>query len=88
MPEGKELMPHRIQVCTEDAQEEMGGGDHSQAALAVSPIRAITPIRKLNRNRGRVVQEESIVQESPECDKENDPGAAAIRRCKRKIHPE
>ncbi|XP_057427616.1 non-structural maintenance of chromosomes element 4 homolog A-like [Lotus japonicus] len=88
VPEGKELMPHRIQVCTEDAQEEMGGGDHSQAALAVSPIRAITPIRKLNRNRGRVVQEESIVQESPECDKENDPGAAAIRRCKRKIHPE
>lgn len=80
MPDGKELMPHRTQFCTVvDSQAQMAG-DSSQPALAV------TPIRKLSRNRGLVVQEEGVVEESPECDDENASRAAAIRRCKRKLH--
>ncbi|XP_027366609.1 non-structural maintenance of chromosomes element 4 homolog A-like [Abrus precatorius] len=80
VPDGMELMPHRIQHCTTvDSREELGR-DNSQTALAV------TPIRKLSRNRGLVVQEEGVVEESPECDEENASRAAAIRRCKRKLH--
>ncbi|CAL0316290.1 unnamed protein product [Lupinus luteus] len=80
VPEGKELMPHRGQFSTNvDSQPEMAD-DNSQPALSV------TPIRKLSRNRGRIVQEEAVVEESPECDDENVSRAAAIRRCKRKLH--
>ncbi|KAK7343224.1 hypothetical protein VNO77_11808 [Canavalia gladiata] len=80
VPSGKELMPHRIQCCTAvDSQVEVGSND-SQPAVAV------TPIRKLTRNRGLVVQEESVVEESPVCDDENTSRAAAIRRCRRKLH--
>lgn len=80
MPDGKELMPHRIQYSTaaDPSQEEMGGDSSTQAL-------AVTPIRKISRNRGRVLQE-SVVEESPECDDENASRAAAIRRCKRKLH--
>lgn len=79
VPDGKELMPHRMQYCTVvDSQVDMGG-DNSPEALAV------TPIKKLSRNRGRIVQEESVVEDSPECDEENNK-AAAIRRCKRKLN--
>lgn len=100
VPEGKELMPHRIQFCTViDSQTEMGGYN-SQSALSVTPIRlaqpemggdnsqpalSVTPIRKFSRNRGLVVQEEGVVEESPECDEESVSRAAAIRRCKRKL---
>ncbi|KAE9618601.1 hypothetical protein Lal_00047397 [Lupinus albus] len=80
VPEGKELMPHRGQFCTViDSQPEMGC-DNSQPALSV------TPIRKLSRNRGRTVQEDGVVEESPQCDEENVSRAVAIRRCKRKLH--
>lgn len=81
VPDGKELMPHRIQYSTaaDPSQEEMGGDSSTQAL-------AVTPIRKISRNRGRVLQEESVVEESPECDDENASRAAAIRRCKRKLH--
>ncbi|XP_061360217.1 non-structural maintenance of chromosomes element 4 homolog A-like [Gastrolobium bilobum] len=80
VPDGHELMPNRIQYCTVvDSKAEMGG-DNSQPALAV------TPIRKLSRNRGLIVQEEGVVEESPQCDEENAGRAAAIRRCKRKLH--
>lgn len=80
VPDGSELMPHRIQCCTTVSSQEEMHGDNSQPALAV------TPIRKLSRNRGLVVHEEGVVEESPECDEENDSRAGAIRRCKRKLH--
>ncbi|ESW14613.1 hypothetical protein PHAVU_007G003000 [Phaseolus vulgaris] len=80
VPEGEDLMPHRDQCCAGADPQERKGGDDSQLALA------LTPIRKLSRNRGLVVQEESVVEESPECDEENAPRAGAIRRCKRKLH--
>ncbi|XP_020239982.1 non-structural maintenance of chromosomes element 4 homolog A [Cajanus cajan] len=79
VPDGKELMPNRIQCCTAVDSQEMGG-DNSQPALA------LTPIRKLSRNRGLVVQDESVVEESPECDEENAPREGALRRCKRRLH--
>jgi len=79
VPDGKELMPQRTQICTVVASQEGMGGDDSQPALAV------TPIRKLSRNRGRVVQEEGVVEESPECDEENASREGAIRRCKRRL---
>ncbi|KAL2323821.1 hypothetical protein Fmac_022879 [Flemingia macrophylla] len=77
--DGEELMPNRIQCSTVVGSQEMGG-ENSQLALAA------TPIRKLSRNRGLVIQEENVVEESPECDEENAPRAGALRRCKRRIH--
>jgi hypothetical protein len=77
--EGEELMPNRIQHGNRvDSHQEISG-DNSQQALAV------TPIRKISRNRGRLLQEEVVVEESPECNDENASRAAAIRRCKRKL---
>ncbi|WJX15032.1 hypothetical protein P8452_05224 [Trifolium repens] len=77
--EGEELMPQRIQYSNVvDSQADMSGDD-SQSALPV------TPIRKISRNRGRVLQEENIVEELPEGKGENASRAAAIRRCKRKL---
>lgn len=80
VPDGKELMPHRSQYCTVVASQAEMGGCNSPPALA------ITPIRKFCRNRGLVVQEEGVVEESPECGEEDASRAAAIRRCKRKLH--
>lgn len=82
VPEGEELMPHRLQCATVAGPQERMGVDDSQPALA------LTPIRKLSRNRGLVVQEESVVEETPECDEENVSREGAIRRCKRKLHEE
>ncbi|KAL5066630.1 hypothetical protein RYX36_017517 [Vicia faba] len=80
VPDGKELMPHRVQHSTVDSSQAEMNGDNSAQALPV------TPIRKISRNRGRVLQEESVVEESPECDDEDASREAAIRRCKRKLH--
>ncbi|KAK7390706.1 hypothetical protein VNO78_18729 [Psophocarpus tetragonolobus] len=80
VPDGVELMPHRIQCCTAVGSQEGMIGDNSQSTLAV------TPIKKLSRNRGLIVQEGGVVEESPECDEENASRAGAIRRCKRKLH--
>ncbi|RDY01408.1 Non-structural maintenance of chromosomes element 4-like A, partial [Mucuna pruriens] len=74
VPEGKELMPARC--CTAVGSQEEMGGENSQPALAV------TPIRKLSRNRGLVVQEESVVEETPDCDEEKASRIGAIRRCR------
>ncbi|WVY92483.1 hypothetical protein V8G54_031571 [Vigna mungo] len=82
VPEGEELMPHRVQCATVAKPQERMCVDDSQPALA------LTPIRKLSRNRGLVVQEESVVEETPECEEENVSREGAIRRCKRKLHEE
>ncbi|MED6130883.1 hypothetical protein PIB30_004744 [Stylosanthes scabra] len=81
-----------------NSQQQMGG-DGSPPPVSATPIRnsqpqmgdgspppvSVTPIRKLSRNRGLVVQNEGVVEESPECDDEKSSRAAAIRRCKRKL---
>ncbi|KAK9941327.1 hypothetical protein M0R45_017933 [Rubus argutus] len=41
--------------------------------------------RMLSRNRGRIVQEETIVEDSPEYDNDHAAGGTALRRSKRKL---
>ena len=78
VPEGEELMPHRTQLCTVAASQLETTACDSQ------PPPVTTPIRKLTRNRGLVVQED-VVEESPECDDETASRATGIRRCRRKL---
>uniref|UniRef100_A0A1D1XPL1 Non-structural maintenance of chromosomes element 4 n=1 Tax=Anthurium amnicola TaxID=1678845 RepID=A0A1D1XPL1_9ARAE len=59
---GEELMPHRIALATCGSSEVPPHCEDSQSTLRS------TPIRKLTRNRGLVVQEQSFVGESPEND--------------------
>lgn len=49
---GEELMPHRNALFSSNSQ----------------PSAPTTPIRKLSRNRGLIIQEESIVDDTPEND--------------------
>ncbi|KAH6767856.1 Nse4 [Perilla frutescens var. hirtella] len=76
---GDELMPHRIEVNeARNAQPD----SESDGTPAAQPT---TPIRKLCRNRGLVMQEQTV-QDSPESDNSaNTDRAAAIRRGKRKL---
>lgn len=62
---GKELMPHRTSLSTSD----------SQASVPT------TPIRKLSRNRGLVMQEQSVDGDSPE----RRPARVAKRKAKQPI---
>ncbi|KAK1367448.1 hypothetical protein POM88_043009 [Heracleum sosnowskyi] len=74
---GEELMPHRNQVKMSRNSEPNSSPEQGRANLPT------TPIRKLSRNRGRVLQE-TIVADSPESD-ESAARAAAIRKGKRKV---
>lgn len=88
---GEELMPHRNQVgissqCQADHRNQVGISSQCQAdsVCQVSDETApTTPIRKLTRNRGLVLQEKLVVENSPEND--NTERTAAIRKGKRKI---
>ncbi|XP_021845236.1 non-structural maintenance of chromosomes element 4 homolog A isoform X1 [Spinacia oleracea] len=78
--EGEELMPHRVPAETSAHSElptEPENIVHEKAATT-------TPIRKLSRNRGLVLQEQTVVEGSPESD-ENESRSACIRRGKRKL---
>ncbi|KAH7512396.1 hypothetical protein FEM48_Zijuj12G0086500 [Ziziphus jujuba var. spinosa] len=87
---GEELMPHRSQDVSTDSQTDAPSGQ-SQASIPT------TPIRKLSRNRGLVLQEQTVVEDSPEAEGEpsviedspfcdsKQRGAAAIRKGKRKL---
>ncbi|BFG33479.1 hypothetical protein CerSpe_197530 [Prunus speciosa] len=77
LPVGEELMPHRSPPNSLPASQEEPAAYSSQTALPT------TPIRKLSRNRGRLVQEESVVEESPEND--DAAGTNVVRRSKRKL---
>lgn len=80
LPHGEELMPHREQQICSVASQADPASCNSQSALTT------TPIRKLTRNRGLVIQEESVVQDSPVTDDDTSTRANAIRKCKRKLH--
>ncbi|XP_059295829.1 non-structural maintenance of chromosomes element 4 homolog A [Lycium ferocissimum] len=74
---GDELMPHRNEVdIPANSQPASNDVDNEQAV-------STTPIRKLSRNRGLVLQEQTVVEDSPETD--NSARAAAIRKGKRKL---
>ncbi|KAJ7957422.1 Non-structural maintenance of chromosomes element 4 [Quillaja saponaria] len=90
VPSGEELMPHRYQFSSSAASQEVTVAYTSQPAASQEvtvacnsqPVLPTTPIRKLSRNRGRVVQDESVVEETPESDDDNATGVTAIRRCR------
>ncbi|XP_009375033.2 non-structural maintenance of chromosomes element 4 homolog A [Pyrus x bretschneideri] len=77
LPVGEELMPHRFPPNSTRTSQGEPASSGSQTALPP------TPIRKLSRNRGRVVLEESIAEESPENDEAT--GTNVFRRSKRKL---
>lgn len=69
VPMGEELMPHRETAVASSS----GPSDFPQDSQT-------TPIRKLSRNRGLVVQEDTVVEDSPDVE-----GDGTRRRCKRKL---
>lgn len=63
---GEELMPHRTSsaTCGSNSQAEpVHTESQLPAATAANPT---TPIRKLTRNRGLIIQEQAIVEDSLE----------------------
>ena len=76
---GEELMPQRNSVNLPNNSQTDSVAEECEAAAAPT-----TPIRKLSRNRGLVLQEQAVVEDSPESD---DAGtrAAVIRKGKRKL---
>lgn len=80
VPVGEELMANRNNSNTAAASQAEPAVNISQTALPT------TPIRKLSRNRGRVVLEESIVEDSPDNDDGASKRANAIRRCRRNLN--
>ncbi|CAN4109082.1 unnamed protein product [Withania somnifera] len=74
---GDELMPNRNEAdIPANSQPASSTADNERAV-------STTPIRKLSRNRGLVLQEQAVVEDSPESD--NSARAAAIRKGKRKL---
>lgn len=76
--DGEELMPHRDVVDIAGSSQPDPVPEETQEALPT------TPIRKFSRNRGLVLQEQTVVQESPESD-DSAARAAAVRKGKRKL---
>ncbi|ESQ30363.1 hypothetical protein EUTSA_v10011541mg [Eutrema salsugineum] len=72
VPMGEELMPHReIAIASSSCPSASAGFTQDSQT---------TPIRKLSRNRGLVVQEETVVEDSPDME-----GDGTRRRCKRRL---
>lgn len=73
--EGAELMPHRNPIADKSSKSQRTENE------TVLPT---TPIRKLSRNRGLVLQEQTVVEESPESGDSGSRGGGVGRR-KRKF---
>jgi hypothetical protein len=72
--DGDELMPHRTQssLSGEDNEERQNEDNEEHSEEHNEELEACaqrTPIRKLCRNRGLVLQEQMVVAETPEGDK-------------------
>ncbi|XP_075475497.1 non-structural maintenance of chromosomes element 4 homolog A-like [Primulina tabacum] len=76
---GDELMPHRCHVSHPSSTLPNLVDEEAEAAPPT------TPIRKLSRNRGLVMQEQVVVEDSPESGDTAAVRAAAIRKGKRKL---
>ncbi|XWS52442.1 hypothetical protein CRYUN_Cryun11dG0071200 [Craigia yunnanensis] len=76
VPVGEELMPHRDDSHSVLSQAE-SAANNSEGAVST------TPIRKLSRNRGLVLQE-SVIEDSPEIDDASK--GHGFRRCRRKLN--
>ncbi|CAH8302209.1 unnamed protein product [Eruca vesicaria subsp. sativa] len=72
VPMGEELMPHR-ETAVASSSCPPAPGDIPQDSQT-------TPIRKLSRNRGLIVQEDTVVEDSPDVE-----GDGTRRRCKWKL---
>ncbi|XP_043693712.1 non-structural maintenance of chromosomes element 4 homolog A-like [Telopea speciosissima] len=75
---GEELMPDRNPLNVSGDSEEEYAGQRSQATAPS------TPIRKLSRNRGLVIQEQSVAEDTPERE-DAAADAIAVRKGKRKM---
>lgn len=75
---GEELMPHRTEVNMSSSCEP---AQVSEETLEIAPT---MPIRKLSRNRGLVLPEQSVQKTSPG-NEDAEARAAAIRKGKRKV---
>ncbi|GER52475.1 non-structural maintenance of chromosome element [Striga asiatica] len=89
---GEELMPHRTEAHDHwsDPGSETRPELEPEPELETEPKGAhaaqpTTPIRKLSRNRGLVMQEQAVVADSPESKDTAAARAAAIRKGKRKL---
>ena len=82
--EGEELMPHRAPAQTDPPCPDSEFPPESAPAEPETTA-ATTPIRKLCRNRGLVLQEQTVVEDSPEKSDDSRARAAYIRKGKRKI---
>lgn len=82
--EGEELMPHRAPAQTDPPCSDSEFPPESAPAEPETTA-ATTPIRKLCRNRGLVLQEQTVVEDSPEKSDDSRARAAYIRKGKRKI---
>lgn len=72
VPVGEELMPHR--------ETDVASSYRPSASADFPQDSQTTPIRKLSRNRGLVVQEDSVVEDSPDVE-----GDGTRRRLKRRL---
>lgn len=72
---GDELMPDRKSLATSESEPATNN-------IQVQGTLNRTPIRKFSRNRGLIVQEDSVVEESPEIEATK---AIGSFRCKRKL---
>ncbi|XWS56193.1 hypothetical protein CRYUN_Cryun09bG0065300 [Craigia yunnanensis] len=75
---GQELMPNRDQV---DVLTNSNSDTYNLQSEATGPT---TPIRKLSRNHGLILQEQSMVEDSPES-YDTEQRLAAIRKGKQKV---
>ena len=92
---GEELMPHRTQSNILNSSQPDQHFQPSQPSDERQSTAPTTPIRKLSRNRGLVLQDQSVVEDSPDTEPtivEDSPvidsdvqTAAALRKGKRKL---
>ena len=75
------MMPHRNQVNTSSNSQQ----PDSSASRETQPPLPTTPIRKLSRNRGLVLQEQRVVEDSPPGSDDSEARAAAIWKGKRRL---
>lgn len=75
--EGEELMPHRYPVDSSPNSQRKPATDENESVLPT------TPIRKFSRNRGLVLQEQTV-ENSPESSDSGSRGGA-IRKRKRMV---
>lgn len=89
VPAGEELMPCRETSNTlpasQSAKAAYASPEVAQAAHDTQGASRTTPIRKLSRNRGLVIREEAVVEDSPEVDDDVSKRPTRMLRCKRKI---